>query len=207
MSYRKFSDLPAEVQAAVHAGQIFFIRFKRRNEKEGERDVREMFARSGVKKYVNGKGAAYDFADKALLPVYDMAQANLIRDELTEKGITEASEPTVWAKAMAKAYRCIPYDGIISVKVAGNEWDLSEANTVTHALDIFDFLGQKKVDKLMSLKKTDERLRYLKASGVEASTVKRLFGKTKDEDLKKIYDDETITETLKIGRSCGLIDW
>jgi hypothetical protein len=207
MSYRKFEDLPAEVQAAIRVGQIFFIRFKRRNEKVGEKDVREMFARSGVHKYVTGKGAAYNFSEKALLPVYDMCQANLIRDELIEKGITPESDEAAWKKAMARAYRCLPYDGIISVKVAGSEWDLSEANTVTHTLDIFDFLGAKKVDKLMTLKKTDDRLRYLKASGVEASSIKRLFKTVKETEILKIYEGETVTETLTIGRSVGLIDW
>lgn len=69
-------------------GKIFSVRFIKRS--NGEK--RQMLCRIGVRKFLKGGEAAYDFAEKLLLPVYDMEK---------------------------QGYRVIPMDSLTGVKIKG----------------------------------------------------------------------------------------
>jgi len=72
-------------------GRIFSVKFTKRT----DGSVREMVARTGVKKHLKGGDAAYSFSEKSLLAVYDLGK---------------------------KAYRSIPLDAIISLREGGEEY-------------------------------------------------------------------------------------
>lgn len=82
----------AEMLTATE-GKIFSVKFVKRSTGE----LREMVARTGVKAHLKGGDAAYKFADKALLSVYDLQK---------------------------KAYRSIPLDGIVSLKSGGEFYEV-----------------------------------------------------------------------------------
>lgn len=71
-------------------GKLFSVVFVKRTTGE----EREMLCRQGVKKYLSpsGKGPAYNFAEKGLLPVFDFGK---------------------------QAYRSVPKEGIIRIKING----------------------------------------------------------------------------------------
>lgn len=72
----------------IRRGHIFRADFTKRT--TGEK--RTMICRCGVKSYLKGGKAAYSFADKGLLPVYDFNR---------------------------QGYRSIPIDNLIMIKISG----------------------------------------------------------------------------------------
>jgi hypothetical protein len=58
---------------------------------------RKMICRTGVKKHLKGGELSFDPIEKGLLPVFDMEK---------------------------KAYRMIPLDRVLSIKLAGQEWEV-----------------------------------------------------------------------------------
>ena len=71
-------------------GKLFSVVFVKRTTGE----TREMLCRQGVKKHLSpsGKGPAYNFSDKGLIPVFDMQK---------------------------EAYRSIPKEGITKIMIHG----------------------------------------------------------------------------------------
>lgn len=78
----------AEAYIRSRRGKIIGVVFTKRTNNE----VRRMCCRLGVRKYLTGKGAAYDAAEKGLLVVFDMGR---------------------------RAYRSVPLDGLTAVRVGG----------------------------------------------------------------------------------------
>lgn len=79
-------------------GQFFSVEFVKRTTGE----LRFMNCRTGVRKYVKGVGASYDFKEKNLVCVYDMVN---------------------------KGYRTIPLENVLRVKLHGKGWvDILEEN-------------------------------------------------------------------------------
>jgi hypothetical protein len=76
-------------------GRFFKVRFIKRT----DGSLREMLARTGVRKYVKGTGASYSFQAHGLIPVFDVEADD-------HKG----------------AYRSIPIDGITEVMIHG-DWE------------------------------------------------------------------------------------
>lgn len=74
-------------------GRIFGISFVKRTTGQ----IRVMAAKYGVRKYVTGWGAAYDFEDHGLTCVCDAV--------LLAKGLG------------AKSYRCVPTEGLVSITI------------------------------------------------------------------------------------------
>jgi len=58
---------------------------------------RKMICRTGVKRHLKGGELPFDPVEKGLLPVFDMEK---------------------------KAYRMIPLDRVLSIKLAGQEWEV-----------------------------------------------------------------------------------
>ena len=73
-------------------GKFISLRFTKRTTGE----VREMLCRTGVKKHLKGGDASYSFADKGLIPVFDMQNG----------------------------YRSIPIEGITQLKIDGQWQDV-----------------------------------------------------------------------------------
>ncbi len=74
-------------------GKFFSVVFTKRTTGE----TREMLCRQGVKKHLAGGAPAYNFADKGLIPVFDMEKM---------------------------AYRSVPREGITRLKVNGVWFDV-----------------------------------------------------------------------------------
>lgn len=207
MSYTNFKSLPAEIQQKIDAGRIFKVRFLRRNEKKGEERVREMFARTGVTAFLKGaagKGAAYDFSDKGLIPVYDMQESQFIAESIADRALTDATEIF---NEKGKAYRSVPCERIITIKVGPIIWDLSVENTDTHILTPEEILGKKILSKALSISDEETKARYLKVCGFEKETVTRVLSAVKlsAEVLHSIYMIEPLDTTHAIANSIGLM--
>lgn len=91
---KTITAIEAAALLAQTEGRIFSVKFVKRTTGE----VRTMVARTGVKAHLKGGDAAYKFAEKALLSVYDI---------------------------QAKGYRAIPLDGIISLREGGEEYTVA----------------------------------------------------------------------------------
>lgn len=76
-------------------GLIFSVSFVKRTTGE----VRDMVCRQGVKKYLKGGPAAYNFSSKGLISVFDMQKVQ---------------------------YRCIPIEGLQKVSVYGKTFQVQE---------------------------------------------------------------------------------
>jgi len=77
-------------------GTVFKAIFRKRTEDEhGNRPFRRMICRKGVKKGVNGTGMPYNPEDHGLITVYDMQK---------------------------KAFRMISTEGLVSMKVRGEQY-------------------------------------------------------------------------------------
>lgn len=71
-------------------GKFFSVEFTKRS----DGSLRTMLARTGVKAHLKGGEAAYSFAEKGLISVYDLKAAG---------------------------YRAVPVEGIVRIKIDG-EW-------------------------------------------------------------------------------------
>jgi hypothetical protein len=76
------------------AGRIFKVRFQKRT---GDKGIREMVCRIGVKKHLAGGEKSFDDDEYKLLTVWDMQR---------------------------NGYRSIPTDGIISARLDGHEYSI-----------------------------------------------------------------------------------
>ena len=68
MSSKKISLTEAIEIVAAQEGKVMTVEFIKRTNGE----VRVMNCRQGVKKYLTGEGAKYNFSEKDLIPVYDL---------------------------------------------------------------------------------------------------------------------------------------
>ena len=73
-------------------GQAFTVCFRKRT---GEKELRIMNARLGVKKGVTGKGMSYDPRGRSLMPVFEMSKKAFRMVDLTS---------VVWAKVNGTTY-------------------------------------------------------------------------------------------------------
>jgi len=97
-----------EAVAIIHGledGRFFTVVFRKRteNEETGEREIRIMNCRQRVKKHLAGGKCSYSFREKGLVPVYDM---------------------------QAMGYRSFPIDGLIEVRVGGEDLMVDQRVTV-----------------------------------------------------------------------------
>lgn len=92
-----------EIREVINSsgGRIFTCTFIKR----GDGSLRTMRCRIGVHKYVTGEGMHYDTKEYGLVTVFDMDIAAQLRKE---------------GKDEKKAYRNIPIEGIVDLKVDGD---------------------------------------------------------------------------------------
>ena len=88
-------------------GKWFGVEFTKR----GNGELRHMTARLGVHKHLSpsGKGPAYNFTDKGLIPCWEAPNSNKL------------AHPEEDAKAGKELYRAIPIEGLRRISVDG-EW-------------------------------------------------------------------------------------
>jgi hypothetical protein len=97
-----------EAVAIIHGledGRFFTVVFRKRtvDEETGKREIRVMNCRQRVKKHLAGGECSYSFGEKGLVPVYDMN---------------------------ARGYRSFPIDGLIEVRVGGEDLMVDQGVTV-----------------------------------------------------------------------------
>lgn len=176
---KKYGDLPEELRALIESGRTFYLRFKKRTNGE----IRDMVARTGVKKHLRGGGPAYEAARYSLLTVWAFAYGH---------------------KDLQPGYKNIPLDGLINIKCGGKEWDFIHVNGLDSELDLFDALNDSKLEALFNITKREDRIRYLRAVNTDKETVKALFENTfGTSEIDDIYSEpedtlENIKETYKL---------
>jgi len=92
------------ITQAAKGGRPFYVKFT----KKSDGSEREMICQIGNSDFVTGKGPAYDAREKGLLTVFDL-----------EAFINAFRGGKEWEEAGKAAYRSIPIDNIIDMKVGG----------------------------------------------------------------------------------------
>lgn len=102
---------------AIPENKIFSVTFRKRTNNE----LRTMVCRKGVSRYVKGSGGPYKAEDVNLLCVFDMQVAQRIIEE-TELKLGRKLTDIEKDVKLGSAYRSIPLESIISIKVDGVEY-------------------------------------------------------------------------------------
>lgn len=191
MAIEKFTDLPKALQDAIGDGRIFHARFLRRNDKPGEERVRDMFARTGVGKYVTGKGMSYDPKTRALLTVYDMTESQYIADSVSASP-TPLSDAEIF-EMKRKGYRMISLDGLIYIKlnIKGKHtlYDFTTENPKTHILSAEEIFGKNLATKIRRLPTDQEKITAVCHLGFSFPVAEKFatVEKIPEEVLNEIY--------------------
>ena len=108
-----------EFRVATRSGRIFTTFFFKKSTGE----LRVMVARCGVKQYLTGAGAKYDFAAKGLLPVFDM---------------------------QARDYRSISLANMLGVRMDGREYAWDGEKLVEGTIRVPSYLSCEDFKKMKS---------------------------------------------------------